>query len=74
MSNRESASKYIYQYPISNVDSNIKNDFIKELIENEPKIIVKINANDDIIKTINELIEQKKYKEDNEFKFILVKQ
>ena len=33
-----------------------------------------INANDDIIKTINELIKQKKYEEDNEFNFILVKQ
>ena len=39
-SQRLAASRYSYQLPIVNVDSDIRENFIHELVMNQPKIIV----------------------------------
>ncbi len=61
ISNRESASKYSYQFPIGWVDSNIMKEYFNELNANNPKIIVikKSEPNHDL----TNLISNNDYKE-----------
>jgi len=39
-SNRLAASRYSYQIPIANIDNKIKEEFINDLINNKPKIVI----------------------------------
>lgn len=40
LTNRKSASKYFYQIPIAEIDKEIMKEYIDELKENKPKIII----------------------------------
>jgi hypothetical protein len=40
---RLSSSKYIYQYPISDVSQDIKDEYMEHILEDQPKIIVSTN-------------------------------
>lgn len=39
-SNRKSASRYSYQYPIGKVNSNIYDEYFEDLTQNPPKVII----------------------------------
>ena len=65
LSNRLSNSKYSYQFPISDVDGEIFNEYIRSLENDPPKIVVVMKKPEDSELLINKL-EEMKYKKIDE--------
>lgn len=58
LSERKSASKYSYQYPIGNVDESILNEYFEEITEKQPKLVVLADHTEQIML---EFLENNKY-------------
>ena len=54
LSNRKSASKYYYQFPIGNMDKKILNEYYDDLTKNNPKLIIVNNIDNRMRKYISE--------------------
>ena len=75
LSDTESASKYAYQLPIANIDSKIKEEFLKDLETCDAKfIVIANNFNKDIENKINELLKNRKYIKSETFDNILIRE
>ncbi len=75
LSNRESATRYPYQLPIANIDKNIQKEFIKQLENEKPKMIINLmNGNGEFQTKIKEYLEEKlemeEYKQINEIMYV----
>lgn len=76
LSNREAATKYPYQLPIANIDKNIQQEFMEQLEEEKPKMIINLmSGNGDfqtkIKKYLEEKVEIEEYKKINEIMYVI---
>lgn len=76
LSNREATTKYPYQLPIANIDKNIQQEFMEQLEEEKPKMIINLmSGNGDfqtkIKKYLEEKVETEEYKKINEIMYVI---
>ena len=73
LSDRECINKYPYQYPISDIDKNIRNEVIEDIKNKKPKIIVAQMFDPETKKALRELVDKNIYYMSNEYKFMLIR-